>query len=364
MPAVATCILFGTHAVDEPRLIEQSARHLHSLEAVIQHLIYLIPGNQATHINQRYLQGGTEFQGIFQEISFLKRYARYHPFAYHAYTVFQPPAGHVMRHAADRHFAPHDIHRRLTDEPTAQDQRMCSRLLQPPGHLHRLVQLHPSTETVAHVHLHQHSHITAGSLHHFFHHHIHKTHTVLQRASELVFPMVGGRGQELADEITMPCMNLYRIKSGLPCQIHRTSISTRHLRQLIGTQSAHKGRRVKIETGRCADGHTTANALMGHVATVSQLDACRSPLRMYGISQPTESGDNFRTHPQLAVKRQTALSNCRIGNSSHTYTSRRYRPMIVEQHVRRSVSGTHALESSRTDGTVTQGQRSESDGGE
>mgnify|MGYP000053777324 FL=1 len=37
MPAVATCILFGTHAVDKPRLIEQSACHLHSLEAVIQH---------------------------------------------------------------------------------------------------------------------------------------------------------------------------------------------------------------------------------------------------------------------------------------------------------------------------------------
>ena len=40
MPAVATCILFGTHAVDKPRLIEQSARHLHSLEAGIQHLIF------------------------------------------------------------------------------------------------------------------------------------------------------------------------------------------------------------------------------------------------------------------------------------------------------------------------------------
>ena len=62
MPAVATCILFGTHAVDKPRLIEQSACHLHSLEAVIQHLIYLVPGNQATHITNGIFKAARNFK--------------------------------------------------------------------------------------------------------------------------------------------------------------------------------------------------------------------------------------------------------------------------------------------------------------
>ena len=43
--------------------------------------------------------------------------------------------------------------------------------------------------------------------------------------------------------------------------------------QAIGTQPAHKGGRIEVKAATCTNGRTPANALVGHVSAVSQLNS-------------------------------------------------------------------------------------------
>ena len=123
------CMIFLTHAIDKTRFIEQSATHLYGLETMVQHFVNLLSGHQSANIDQRHIERSPEFQSIFQKISFFERNSRYHPLTHHAYSVLQPPAGHVIGHGTDRHLAAHHIHRCLADKSSTQHQGMCSRLL-------------------------------------------------------------------------------------------------------------------------------------------------------------------------------------------------------------------------------------------
>ena len=245
MPAIATCIFpFFAHVVHKGRVVEQRTSHLHRLKATVQHFINLLPCHQAAYVHQRHLNLPAELQGIFQEVGLLEGHCRYHVLAHHAHTVFQPPASHIVRHGADGHLTAHHVHGCLAYKSSAQHQGMGTALLQSLGHLKRFIQLHTATKTIAHVHLHQHCHVPAGSLHHLVHHHVHETHTVFQWTAKFILTMVGRGRKELADEVAMPGMNFHRIESRLPRKIDGTSVGTRHLRQFISTKPTHKRRRI------------------------------------------------------------------------------------------------------------------------
>ena len=212
---IAAGSLLFAHPVYETRFVEQCTCHLYGIEALVQHLVYFGTRNQSAYIYQRNFQLCTKLQGILQKISLFEGNRRYHPFAHHTHSILQPPARHVVRHAANRHFPAHHIHGRFTHKTATQHQSMHARLFETPRHLHRFIHLHASPETVAHVHLHKYSHIVAGSLHHFLQHHIHKTHTVLQRPAEFILTMIGGRRQKLAYEITMSRMDFHSVEPRL-----------------------------------------------------------------------------------------------------------------------------------------------------
>ena len=231
-------------------------------ETAIKHFIYFFTRYQTAYIDQRHLDFFPELQRIFQEISLFERNSGNHPLAYHSYPILQPPAGHIVRHRPDRHFATHYIHRSLAHESSTQYQRMCARLLQTLCHLQRFVQFHTSLESVAHVHLDQYCHIIACCFHHFVHNHVHETHPILKRTAIFIFPVIGRRRKELANQITMAGMNLYGIKTSFTSQIDRTSVRTRHFGQLIGTKSAHKCRRIQIKSAAGTYRRTPANAFM------------------------------------------------------------------------------------------------------
>jgi hypothetical protein len=66
-------------------------------------------------------------------------------------------------------------------------------LYQPFRYLHSFIYFHSSFKTVTHIGFYQNGHVITCGTHHFLHHHIHKAHTILQRAAELVFTMIGVR---------------------------------------------------------------------------------------------------------------------------------------------------------------------------
>jgi len=106
---------------------------------------------------------------------------------------------------------------------------MGAALLQAVGHLQGFVQLHATAETIAHVHLDNDGHVGAGSLHHFVHYHIHESHAVLQRAAEEVVSVIGGGGEELADEVAVSSVNLNGIKASFTGQADGASVGTGHV---------------------------------------------------------------------------------------------------------------------------------------
>ena len=239
--ALAARVFFGLHAVDEAGLVEQGAGHLYGLEAVVQHFVYLAAGDEPAHIDEWHLDFFAELQGVVQEIGFPEGHGGYHPFAHQADAVFQPPAGHVVGHGAYGHLAAHDVHRCFADEAAAEHQCMGAALLQAMGHLQGLVQLHAAAEAVAHVHLDDDGHVGAGGLHDLLHHHVHEAHAVLQRAAEEVVPVVGGGGEELADEVAVAGVYLDGIEPGFAGQSDGAAVGAGHVGQLVGAEAAHEG---------------------------------------------------------------------------------------------------------------------------
>ena len=125
-----------------------------------------------------------------------------------------------MRHSPDRHGTSHHIHRRLAYKTATQHQCLSAILDQTLSDSQTLIDFHTPLEAITHIHLHQDGHILACRLHDLIHHHIHKTHAILQRATKLILTMVGIRRKELADQVTMSGMDLHGIKSRLTSQTH------------------------------------------------------------------------------------------------------------------------------------------------
>ena len=113
---------------------------------------------------------------------------------------------------------------------------------QPFGHLEAFVDVHSSLESVAHVHLDQYGHVVSGRFHHFVHHHVHEPHAVFQTSAEFVFPVIGVRREELADEVAVSGMDFYGIETGFTGQTDGVAVGTCHRGEFIFPQSADEGR--------------------------------------------------------------------------------------------------------------------------
>ena len=74
---------------------------------------------------------------------------------------------------------------------------MGAQLFELTRHSEAIVYLEAAFEAVAHICLHQHAHVAAGSIHHLLHAHTHEAHTVVERAAEPVAAAVGVGRQEL-----------------------------------------------------------------------------------------------------------------------------------------------------------------------
>ena len=125
-----------------------------------------------------------------------------------------------MGHRLDGHSTPHHIHGSFAHKTSAQNKRVYTRLFETFGHLHGFVYLHTSFESVPHIHLYEDGQIISGSLHYFFHTHIHESHTVFERTSVFIFAVVGIRREELTDEVAVSRMYLHGVKSGFTRQIY------------------------------------------------------------------------------------------------------------------------------------------------
>jgi hypothetical protein len=78
-------------------------------------------------------------------------------------------------------------------------------------------------------------------------------------------------------------VNLNSVETSFSSQIDSLSISTRHFRKFFFPHSAHKGRRVKIETGRSRDRSYSTNVLVGHITAMTDLYTCCGTLIVYGV---------------------------------------------------------------------------------
>ena len=349
--------------VHEVGFVEQATCHLHSLEAVTKHLVYLVACNQAAHVDELHVgQSLTELQGILQEECFLVRHGLGHrlPHKRLATTdaILEQGVCHVVRHRCQRQFAAHDIHRRCTHQSAAQHDGMDAKLLQPTSNGDAVpLQRDTVLQAVAHVHLDYHSHIVLGSLHDFLNAHAHEAHTVLQRTAELILAVVEEGIQELVNQVAVSAMNLHFVEASLASQVDSTAELLGQLGQFVLTQTAHDGRTVEVETVAGSHRNAAANVLMAHVAAMTQLDACRSTFLVYAVCQVAKTGKYLRLHHQLAVKAQAALRYSSVCHSRHSHTTASHTRVVVVEHLAGFVPRTHALESRTSDGAVPQSQR-------
>ena len=235
---------------------------------------------------------------------------------------------------------------------------MHSEVLKALGYLYALVDGGAGVlQTVAHVHLNDNGHIVLGSLHNLFDTHGHEAHAVFERTSVLVLAMVEVGVEELVNEITMSAMYLHAIKTSLASKVYGIAKLLCQFGQLLLAQTAYDGGRIEVET--CAGTHrdATADVLVAHVATMSQLNTCRGTSLVYGIGKFLQAGYYLGTHYQLTVETQSALRNGGVCYCGHTHTTTRHAGVIVEELLAGLVSRAHALEGSTAYGAVSQGER-------
>jgi hypothetical protein len=92
-------------------------------------------------------------------------------------------------------------------------------LLQRARDLDRLVQLHAAGEAVAQVHLHDHGDVVASGRDHARDHLAEKAHAAVERAAVRVGAVVGIRGEELADEVTVAGVHLDGVEAGVAREV-------------------------------------------------------------------------------------------------------------------------------------------------
>ena len=225
--------------VDEIGFSKQGTPHLHELETFGKHLLHALAVDNTAHIYERKLERGAETLRIFKEIKGLERLFRYHVFPYHADSIFEPPLLHIMRHAVDGHLATHHIHRSLADESSAQHDGVRSEAFDLLGYRKAILNFHASLEAVAHIGLHDDTHIAAGCLHHLFQTHTHETHAGIKIASEFIATAVGIWRKELGDQIAVAGMHLNAVKPRVAGGAHRIAEVAGHLPEFVLAQSAH-----------------------------------------------------------------------------------------------------------------------------
>ena len=226
-----------------------------------------------------------------------------------------------------------------------------------PGYLQPLVQLDAPLESIAHVGLHEYGHIAAGSLHHLVHRHLHEPHAVLQRAAVHVLAAVGIGRKKLAEQVSVPCMHLHGIETGLAGEVHGMSERLRHLLYLTGTHAAHESGRVDIQSAGGRYGQLPRHALLRHVAAVAYLNGGGRPFPVYRIGNPAQAGHYLLPHPQLSLEGETVARYRRVGERRHADAAPGHGDMVIFEHLRRRIVLAHALERSGTDGAVTERQR-------
>ena len=184
MSALASLDFTALQLVDEIRVTDKGPCHLDCGEARSQHLFDGRTGNHATDIYQGQADRLPELSGILQEICILIWNGRNdHPSEHPDHGLEPPelPWIHVMCQRTYGHGTAHHLHRGLADETGRKDYRMHSQPFKFPGDLQAFIPLHPALETVVHVHLHDHSHVIPGNLHHPSYDHLHHPHPVLER---------------------------------------------------------------------------------------------------------------------------------------------------------------------------------------
>ena len=93
----------------------------------------------------------------------------------------------------------------------------------------------------------------------------------MQAAAIFIFPVVGIRRKELADQITVTGVYFHSIHSGFACQMNCLSERFCHRCDFGRFHSPDKSGGIDIETAGCGDRPASADIFVGHVPAMSKL---------------------------------------------------------------------------------------------
>lgn len=344
MVASAAVVGVGLHLVDEIGLIEQSAPHLQEFEPLIYNLVGSLAVDHATHIYEGHLQLTAESAGILKEIEGLEMLGTNHVFPGESDSIFEPELLHVVGHCPDGHFAAHHIHRGFAHKTSGKHHGMHAVLLNLLCHSETVVDLKAALEAVAHVGLHDNPHVGFGGFHHFVETHVHESHTVLETASEFIAAMVGVRGEELGDKISMAGVNLHAVETGVAGSAHGIAEVYGKLLQFILAKAAADSGGIEVEPCVGSHGDAACGADMGHVAAVADLDRGFCPAGVDAIGDFAQRGHYFGAKPELRVERECGAADAGVSEGCHADSTFGHTPVIVAQLGRRVVVFAHSFE--------------------
>ena len=116
------------------------------------------------------------------------------------------------------------------------------------------------------------AHIASGVLEHICHHQLHKSHPVLEAASELVAAAVGVGREELADEGAVTAVDLNAVKASLAGEVYGRSEVLYQRQDFVLLKGPGPGGGVEVEAAGGSDRGAAAGRAVGHITAVAQLD--------------------------------------------------------------------------------------------
>ena len=340
--------------VDECRVVDQRAGHLHEFETGAEGPLDAFAADQPADVDQRTLQRCAELFGIFEEVALLEGELLDHQGSEPADEVSEPER-RVVAHGVEGDQSAHDGHRGFRHESAGEDDPVDAERLDHAGDLDALGDLDAALESVVHVVLDGDGH-AAGACgpDGLFETHPHEAHAVFERASVFVAPMVGVGREELRDEIAVPGMDLHGVESGVVGGADGASEVFGDLFDLAAAHAAHGGVGVEVHARRCADGHLPGGGPVCHVSAVSDLNGGGGSFAVDGVGDVAQPGDDRGAEPELLVERETAAADGGVGERGHADAAAGYGHVVLFELLRRSEILAHRLECRGADRAVAQ----------
>ncbi|MCY1529904.1 hypothetical protein D9M68_650750 [compost metagenome] len=347
--------------VREVGVLQQGAAEGGEVEAFGDHLAQAVGAAHAAQVGERQARGLAHLTGQVEEVQLAVGHAREGGAAEQFHRGALQRVLLQAHHGRQRAGAAEQEHRRAQHRAAAHHQGVEAGAFKQLRGLAGFVDGQAAVEAVAEVELGEDRHLAAEFGAHGGEHFQGEAHAVLQRTTVGVAAPVGGRRDELAEQVAVAHVDFHRVEAGAAYQGGGAGVFGDGAGDVAHRHRAaerHPGKHpVLVDAGMRALGPWLGGRLgAAEAAAVRQLRGQRAALGMHGGGEALQLREDALVHPHLVGEGQAVRRHPAVGHGGQADAATGHTRVVGDQVVAGHPGRAHALEGGGLDHPVAQGQ--------